>query len=144
MINSLGSPAMEEKTPMDSEAVSVTVPEETQIGQVQALSHKVFSRGGDDPPSPKYVNNVEFIASGMDVFMDAGTVSPESVKDAIEMKSTGKNPTVNFIVDFRFGMSLQTAVLLHQRLTDLLKAHTGMMKESMEAQTKKGTPAKEA
>ena len=125
--------------------MSTSIAGERQTGQVQALSQKVFSRDEDDAPSPKYVNNVEFIASGMDVFMDAGTVSPESIRGALEMKASGKNPAVKFHVDFRFGMSIQTALILHQRLEELLKAHAaGMMKESTETQEKKDIPAKDA
>jgi hypothetical protein len=80
----------------------------------------------------------------MDVFMDAGTVSPESVRDAMEMKSSGKTPTVRFNIDFRFGMSLQTAIFMHRRLTELLKAHTDqVMKESAETPAEGNAPIKD-
>jgi hypothetical protein len=91
-----------------------------QTAQIQAQTKKMFLRSGDAAPSPKYVNNVEFSAVGMDVFMDAGTVPPEAIRDAAA--SNAQPPTVEFFIDFRFGMSLQSAVLMHQRLTELLQA----------------------
>jgi hypothetical protein len=57
---------------------------------------------------------------GMDVFMDAGVVSPESVTAALANAPAEGIPTVDLHVTVRFGMSLQTAMMMHQRLTDLL------------------------
>lgn len=106
----------------DSKTITATVSQgPLQAVQIQAVSHKAFSRENDEAPRPLYVNNVEFTVSGMDVFMDAGTVAPEAIRDAMEGKS-GDPPSVKFNVDFRFGMSLQTALLMHQRLGALLQA----------------------
>jgi hypothetical protein len=107
---------------MDRKTINATVGQgPLRAVQIQAASHKAFSRESDEAPCPHYVNNVEFTASGMDVFMDAGTVAPEAIRDAMEGKA-GDPPSVKFNVDFRFGMSLQTALLLHQRLGALLQA----------------------
>jgi hypothetical protein len=128
---------------MDSKAMSPLVP--GQMQQLQAVSQKAFSRNSDEAPSPNYVNNVEFAASGMDVFMDTGTVSPEAIRDALEiMKSSDKTPAVKFIVDFRFGMSIQTAIVMHQRLSALLQAHSSaVMKTDTETAAKESAPAKD-
>jgi hypothetical protein len=104
-----------------------------QTPQLQASSVKVFMRGSADAPSPEYANNVEFNAVGMDVFMDVGTVSPETIKDAMQTQAEGKQlPTVKFNVDFRFGMSLQTAMVMYQRLTELLNQSAAGAKASLE------------
>jgi hypothetical protein len=110
---------------MDSKTSGAPAPQEqteVQARQLQAQSQRVFSRDSNEPPRPEYVNNVDFISMGMDVFMDAGNVSPESLNDAFDVKHGGGSPSVKFNVDFRFGMSLQTASTMHQRLTALLKA----------------------
>ena len=89
-------------------------------GQLQAAAKKVFSPASDDAPSPEFVNHVEFSAVGMDLFMDVGTVSPESIRDA--MLSGDKPPSVRFNVSSRFGMSLQTAAVMLQGLATLVQA----------------------
>lgn len=110
---------------MDSETTpSTTMPgaEPVEFGQLEATTRRVFSRSGDDGPSPAFVNNVEFTLVGTDLFMDTGIVSPEALRDTLKDLKTGGTPTVRFNVDFRFGMSLQTARMMHQRLTTVLQA----------------------
>lgn len=92
-----------------------------QAGQLQAASHRAFTRSDEDGPVPRFTNDIEFSTAGMDIFMDVGTVSPESIRDAWKAKSESKNPTVKFNVDFRFAMSLNTAFLMLQRLTELVQ-----------------------
>jgi hypothetical protein len=113
---------MDRKRPSASDPSSPQTGQQIQIAQVQAASHKVFSRTNEDGPAPLFVNNIEFAGVGMDVYMDVGTVSPESIRDAWTGKSTGQQPTVKFNADFRFGMSLQTAALMLQRLVTLMQA----------------------
>lgn len=114
---------------MDSKAASASNPSgpkpgpQPQVIQMQAAAQRVFTRTTDDGPAPLFVNNIEFAGVGMDVHMDVGTVSPESIRDAWADKS-GQHPTVRFNVDFRFGMSIQTAALMLQRLTELVQAAT--------------------
>lgn len=91
-------------------------------GQVAARAQRVFSRGNEEPPQPVYINAVEFSAMGMDVFMDVGVVTPEAINAVLQQKSAADViPTVNFLVNFRFGMSLQATMMMHQRLTELLR-----------------------
>lgn len=106
-------------------------------GQVQAESRKVFSRGDDDPPYPTYTNSVEFTAMGIDVFMDVGIAQPESIQAALQASQNPSQgaPIVNVNVLFRFGMTLQTAAQMHQRLTELLQATQEQIRIST-AQTK--------
>ena len=136
---------MDSKTSNPSKAPEQT---EVQAKQLQAQSHRVFSRDSNEPPRPQYVNNVDFISMGMDVFMDAGNVSPESLNDAFDVKHGGGSPSVKFNVDFRFGMSLQTAALMQQRLTALLQATAAQTAESLkergEAKAGKDASAKES
>jgi hypothetical protein len=127
---------------MDTKAKSKGSPELLQGGPIQATSKKVFSRGSEDAPSPEYANNVEFSSLGMDIFMDVGTVAPESVREAMESDRTPDRtpPTVRFFVDFRFGMSLQSAHMMHQKLTAVLQATVAQLQTS----SGQGAPAASA
>ncbi len=90
--------------------------------QIAAKSRRVFSRSDEEPPHPVYINAVEFSAMGMDVLMDVGVVTPEAINAALQQKSTADVvPTVDFLVNYRFGMSIQAAMMMHQRLTELLR-----------------------
>jgi hypothetical protein len=92
-------------------------------GQILAGSQRVFS--GGLPPNPIYTNNVEFGALGMDIFMDVGIVSPEALRAAIQRRDQEKSPTppiTDFLVNYRFGMTLQSAAMMLQRLSALLTA----------------------
>ena len=111
---------------------------EMQAGQVQAVSKRVFR--GDHFPDPMYVNAVEFTSMGMDVFMDAGIVSPESVAAAVEKSSGGGDPpVVDFVVTFRLGMSFQTALMLQQRLGDMLqRSHAQLAAQVEQAEKQQG------
>ena len=115
---------------MDSKAASASNPSgpqagpQQQVAQIQATAQRAFSRTTEDGPPPLFVNNVEFSGVGMDVYMDVGTVSPESIRDAWASKPGAQQPTVRFNVDFRFGMSIQTVALMLQRLTALVQAST--------------------
>jgi len=94
-----------------------------KVEQLQAGSKKVFSRGNDEPLYPTYTNAVEFAGLGMDVFMDVGAVAPESVQgalDATRKPGSEGRPTVNVSVLYRFAMTIQTAMVMHQRLTQLI------------------------
>jgi hypothetical protein len=90
--------------------------------QLQAASKKVFS--SNEVPYPVYTNAVEFTGMGVDIFMDVGVVSPESLQTAFEKNTAAPTPTptVDFNVLYRFGMTLQTALQLHQRLSDIITA----------------------
>lgn len=103
---------------------SKTTPEPHQM---QAASQRTFTREDKDGPAPVFVNNVEFSGVGMDVFMDAGTVTPEALNEAFQAKSGKGQPTVRFNVNFRCGMSLQTAVVMHQRLTAFIQASAAQL-----------------
>jgi hypothetical protein len=89
--------------------------------QMSVASRKVLMRTSEEPPV--FINAAEFAAMGMDVFMDVGVTPVESVNAAIQLYKDHPNepPPVDFHVSFRFGMSIQTAMLIHQRLTQLLQ-----------------------
>jgi hypothetical protein len=106
-------------------------------GSIQATPERAFLRGSDDPPQPQYTNNVDFTASGMDVFMDVGTVAPEAVRKA--MTAGEKLPAVRFNVDFRFGMSIQTAAVMLQRLAGLVQAAAAQGPPSVLPQSSSGS-----
>jgi hypothetical protein len=103
------------------------------LGVLAAATRRVFSRSDNDPPIPTYVNAIEFTGLGMDVVMDVGIVSPESIIKARDRAAKEPESTAPAVVDlqvfFRFGMSLQTAVLAHQRLSQMLQ----MTQEQQEA-----------
>ncbi len=90
-------------------------------GQMHVTSRKIFLPSGEEPPI--FINSAEFVGMGMDVFMDVGVVPVESI--AAATKTYQANPErpalVDFHVSFRFGMSIQTALMIHQRLTHLIQ-----------------------
>ena len=73
---------------------------------------------------------------GMDIFMDVGTVSPESVNAAMQASKTSGIPTVEFNVHHRFALTLQTAMLINQRLTELIKRSIEQAQENVEPEKK--------
>lgn len=93
---------------------------------ITAISRKVFPQGSPIPPA--YTNAVEFTGMGMDVIMDIGIVSPEAVQQSLEKapKKSGM-PTVDFVVNARFGMSIQTAAIMHHRLGEFLQRATAQV-----------------
>jgi hypothetical protein len=93
--------------------------------KVEASSQRIFSMDPDGPPRPEFTNAVEFSGMGMDVYMDVGVYSIESANNAaseVAKNPEGGQPTVEVYVAHRFGMSMQTAVLMHQRLTQFIQA----------------------
>jgi hypothetical protein len=94
------------------------------------MARRVFSRSEDHPPYPVYTNAIEFSGLGMDMFMDVGVVDPEAVSAAIQDKPENGVPTVNVLVNFRFGMSLHTAAAMHQKLGELLKQSSAKLQEA--------------
>ena len=92
-----------------------------------------------------FINAAEFSAAGMDVFMDVGVVPVESVSAA--MKAAQENPEVPPEIDFyichRFGMSFQSATLIHQRLTQLLQQSVAQVKEPLEPGSASEAPGEE-
>jgi hypothetical protein len=76
---------------------------------------KIFSNPEGSPPFPVFVNAVDFVGIGPDVMLDLGVVTPESVNEASAKSVTP--PVIDLHVIARFGMSLPTALILHQRLT---------------------------
>ena len=102
-------------------------------GPMQALVKKVFAREENRPPYPTYANAIDFTVVGMDVFMDVGAVEPESVQAAVLEQQSPEHgtPSVNLNVLFRFGMTIQTALLMHQKLSEMIKATTEQMAASM-------------
>ena len=94
-----------------------------QRAQIQAASRKIFPDGHNGPLYPTYTNAVEFTAMGMDIFMDVGTVAPEAIQEALAKQTPEtETPLVNLNVLYRFGMSVQTAIQLHEKLTELIQA----------------------
>jgi hypothetical protein len=89
---------------------------------LQAISKKVFSAGPNEAPYPIFVNDIEFNITAVDVFMDVGLVSPESVQTALKAANQMETAEVNFNVNSRFVMSLQTAVQMHSKLSQMLDA----------------------
>jgi hypothetical protein len=108
-----------------------------KVPALQAASKKVFSHAPDDPPFPTYTNLVEFTGLGVDVFMDVGIVSPESVQSAMDDK---RQPpavrTVNMNVLHRFGMTINTAILMYQKLGQLIDATKAQGEAVRETETK--------
>lgn len=99
-----------------------TKPDNPKIGQIEVSPKRVFTRGENDPPNPIFLNNIEFGALAMDVYMDVGLVVPESVQMAIANRAAESDPAVvDFNVLFRFGLSVQTAAEMHQRLGNVLR-----------------------
>jgi hypothetical protein len=89
-------------------------------GQMQIIPKKVILR----PEDPRFfVNAAEFSGNGMDIFMDLGVITPESAAEAAKLykEHPGAPVPVDFAVSFRFGLTVQTAILLHQRLALLLQ-----------------------
>jgi hypothetical protein len=118
-----------------------TAPVAHNIG-VAATSHKVFSQGANDPPAPIYLNAVEFTGMGMDVLMDIGVVSPESVVAAMTKKKTPDAlAVVDMRVHYRFGLSIQTAFQMHQKLSALLDQSTKQAEAEVKAATAANPPA---
>jgi hypothetical protein len=106
---------MEEKTKIMAQPAPV------KTGNISAATRKVFLRPDDAPAFPIFINAVEFSAIGMDLLMDGGVVSPESVNEAqAKLKEGGNPPLLDVHVIFRAAMSFQTATLMHQRLGELL------------------------
>lgn len=104
-----------------------TPPPASLPGQVPVISRKVLMRSSEEPPV--FINSAEFTMMGMDVFMDVGVVPAESLAAALKIfqESPGKPAPVDFHVSFRFGMSIQSAVMIHQRLSQLIQQSVAQM-----------------
>jgi hypothetical protein len=91
------------------------------LGAMQIASHKHFA--GTSEGSTAFINHAEFSAMGMDVFMDVGVIPVDSLASAmkIHQERPDEAAPVDFYVTFRFGMSVQTAVLMCQRLTQIVQ-----------------------
>lgn len=98
--------------------------------KMQAYSRRSFVKNPGDAPLPEYVNAVEFSSTGMDVFMDVGVYSVEAANNAaIEFtKNPEEQPVVDVFVAHRFGMSMQTAMLMHQRLSLLIQSASSALR----------------
>jgi hypothetical protein len=75
--------------------------------------------------------------------MDVGSVTPESVVAAVQTKqqSPEATPTVSLNVLYRFGMTLQTAQQMHQKLSQLIaaaQAQLAKIEAEKPPQTKQG------
>ena len=110
-------------------------------GQIQVNSKKIFAAPNQEPIV--FVNAAEFSAAGMDVFMDLGVVPVDSVGAAIKASQEHPDvpPEMEFHVSHRFAMSFQGAVLIHQRLTQLLQQSNQQISALKEQQVK--LPGKE-
>ncbi len=77
---------------------------------------------------------------GMEVFMDVGAVTPESIQSALATRSSGDAPpSVNVSVLYRFAMTIQTAMQIHQQLTQMIEATKSQIEGAAKtAQTKQG------
>lgn len=102
-------------------------------GQMPVISRKVFMRSSEEPPI--FINSAEFTGMGMDVFMDLGVVPAESVNEAIKLykEDPSKPVPVDFHISFRFGMSIQSAIVIHQRLSMLLQQSAIRAQEELAA-----------
>ena len=87
-------------------------------------SRKILMRTSEEPPV--FINSAEFSAMGMDVFMDLGVVPVESFNAALKLfrEDPTKPAPIDFHVSFRFGMSIQTALMMYQRLTQLIQTQS--------------------
>jgi hypothetical protein len=95
-------------------------PPKPPFGHMPIQPRKVFVR----PDQPLFfINATEFTGVGMDVFMDVGVITAESAAAAAAIyKEHPEAPApADFQVSFRFGMTIQAAVIMHQRLTQLLQ-----------------------
>jgi hypothetical protein len=101
-------------------------------GQMPVSSRKIFMRTSEEPPV--FINSAEFASAGMDVFMDVGVVPVESIVAAAKVyrEHPDKPAPIEFHVSFRFGMSLQAAILIHQRLTQILQQGAAAQQEGQE------------
>lgn len=81
-------------------------------------ARKLFNKPDDAPPFPMFINAVDVVGLGADIMLDLGNVSVEAVNIANASGSTP--PVVDMFVLARFGMSLVTAKMLHQRLEMIL------------------------
>lgn len=102
-------------------------------GQIQVRSKKVLAKSAEPIV---FVNAAEFSAAGMDIYMDLGVVPVDAIGAA--MKAHQENPEVppemDFHVSHRFAMSIQGAILIHQRLTHLLQQSTAQIATLKEPQ----------
>jgi len=87
---------------------------------LNAKTKRKFDRHDGVPPLPIFINAAEIAQVGADVYFDGGVVSPEAVMEA-QATAEGGQVTVEVQVVFRVAMSIATASVLHQRLTQLLK-----------------------
>jgi hypothetical protein len=99
-----------------------TTPAPSSAGQVLAASKKIFTRSDKEPPYPTYMNAIEFSGLGVDLFMDVGVVSPESIQAGMQAATSDPAApvTIETLVLYRFAMTIQTAMQMHQRLTELI------------------------
>lgn len=115
---------------------STTDTSKPKLQQLQAASKKVFSVGDNEPPYPTFTNVIEFSGAGVDVFMDIGSVAPEAIQAAIKTaeeseRSPENHPIVNVHIIHRFAMTLQTAMQMHQRLSELIAMTTAQLQASV-------------
>ena len=90
-------------------------------GGQMAISPKKIVLRPEEPIS--FINAVEFSGNGMELFMDLGVITPESAVAAAQLFKANPNvpAPVDFHVSSRFALSIQGAMLIHQRLTLLLQ-----------------------
>lgn len=119
--------------PRGSRQMPVQVPEQMRVN-----SRKVFG----PEKETVFINSAEFSGIGMEIFMDVGIVPVESMNQAIKSHNEDpKNiPSVDFHVSHRFGMSIQSAVLIHQRLTQLIQQSARMFGDFIQEQPPSDPP----
>jgi hypothetical protein len=108
----------------------------SQVGRLNAIQRRVFSRKEGDAPAAKFTNAVTFGVVMNDIFMDVGCITPEAITTATEDHTASGQPDeiptqVDMLIEYRFAMSLTTAMGIHQQLS-LLIAQT---MEQMSQQT---------
>jgi len=115
-----------------AEKVDQIPPTAVPPGQMPVTSRKVFMRSGEEPPI--FINSAEFAGMGMDVFMDVGVVPVESVTAAakIYQENPAKPGLIDFHVSYRFGMSIQAAMMIHQRLSQFIQSAAAQMQTMAE------------
>jgi hypothetical protein len=117
-----------------TDVIDPTTPVKPLPGQMPVVSNKIV-RASEEPPV--FINSAEFSGMGMDVFMDVGIVPVESISVATKtyQENPDKPPSVDFHVSFRFGMSVQSAILIHQRLSQFLQQSVSQASAYMERQS---------
>jgi hypothetical protein len=128
---------MSDKTPMFDEHSPMLLGTPMPV-----VSQKILSPTADGTPRV-FINSAEFSGAGMDVFMDVGVVPIESMGAAAEQfkRDPSAPAKIEFHISFRFGMSLQSAAMIHQRLTQFLQRASLMAEQQISQHSQPPAPS---